>query len=119
MATIRKRGSKYQVQVRRVGQACASKTFHELKDARAWGRLMEIKADKGDLLADPKILKHTTLAEIVVRYRDTISPRKRSHDTEHIVLSAFLLHPICRRRLSELRADDFAVYRDERMPSSK
>ncbi len=119
MASIRKRGNKYQVQVRRVGQASTSKSFHELKDAKAWARLMEVKADKGDLLADPKILKQTTLAEIVRRYRDTISPRKRSSDTERLVLCAFLLHPICRRRLSELRSEDFAAYRDERLREVK
>ncbi len=119
MASIRKRGSKYQVQVRRVGQASTSKSFHELKDAKIWARLMEVKADKGDLLADPKVLKQTTLAEIVRRYRDTISPRKRSYDTERLVLSAFLLHPICRRRLSELRTEDFAAYRDERLGEVK
>jgi integrase len=119
MASIRKRGNKYQVQVRRIRQASTSKSFHELKDAKAWARLMEVKADKGDLLADPKILKQTTLAEIVRRYRDTISPRKRSCDTERLVLSAFLLHPICRRRLSELRSEDFASYRDERLTEVK
>ena len=119
MASIRKRGSKYQVQVRRVGQASTSKSFHELKDAKIWARLMEVKADKGDLLADPKVLKQTTLAGIVRRYRDTISPRKRSYDTERLVLSAFLLHPICRRRLSELRTEDFAAYRDERLGEVK
>jgi hypothetical protein len=119
MASIRKRGNKYQVQVRRIRQASTSKSFHQLKDAKAWARLMEVKADKGDLLADPKILKQTTLAEIVRRYRDTISPRKRSCDTERLVLSAFLLHPICRRRLSELRSEDFAAYRDERLREVK
>jgi hypothetical protein len=60
MASIRKRGNKYHVQVRRVGQASVTKTFHELKDAKAWARLMEVKADKGVLLADPKILRHTS-----------------------------------------------------------
>lgn len=29
------------------------------------------------------------------------------------------MHPICRRRLSELRAEDFAVYRDERLQEVK
>jgi hypothetical protein len=76
---------------------------------------MEVKADKGILLADPKILKHTTLGAILARYRDTVSPKKRSHETERLVLSAFLLHPICRRRLAELRPEDFATYRDERL----
>jgi hypothetical protein len=89
MASIRKRGNKYHVQVRRVGQASVTKSFHELKDAKAWARLMEVKADKGIVLADPKILKHTTLGAILTKYRDTVSPQKRSRETERLVLSAF------------------------------
>lgn len=38
MATIRKRGDKYQVQVRREGCKGISKTFYQLKDAQAWAR---------------------------------------------------------------------------------
>lgn len=60
-------------------------------------------------------LKQTTLSEIIAKYRDAISPTKRSHETGRLVLSAFLLHPICRRRLSELHAEDFAAYRDDRL----
>lgn len=119
MASIRKRGNKYHVQVRRVGQASVTKSFLEARDARAWARLMEVRADKGALLADPKILKQTTLGEILAKYRDTVSPKKRSHEIERIVLSAFLLHPICRRRLTELRPEDFATYRDERLREVK
>jgi integrase len=80
---------------------------------------MEVKADKGILLADPKILKHTTLGAILTKYRDTVSPKKRSHETERLVLCAFLLHPVCRRRLAELRPEDFAAYRDERLREVK
>ncbi|MGB8633557.1 MAG: site-specific integrase, partial [Xanthobacteraceae bacterium] len=68
MASIRKRGNKYHVQVRRVGQASITKSFLERKDAQAWARLMEVRADKGLLLADPKILKQTTLGEVLGRY---------------------------------------------------
>lgn len=67
---------------------------------------MEVRADKGLLLADPKILKQTTLGEVLGRYRDTVSPNKRSYETERIVLSAFLLHPICRRRLRSYYNDN-------------
>jgi hypothetical protein len=38
-----------------------------------------------------------------VRYRDTINVGKRgSHEVERVVLNAFLLHPRCRRKLSDL-----------------
>jgi|SoiMethySBSTD1v2_1073268.scaffolds.fasta_scaffold756661_3 hypothetical protein len=47
MATIRKRGTKWQVQVRRVGHRSISASFNVLKDARAWAREREIEADRG------------------------------------------------------------------------
>ena len=49
------------------------------------------------------------------RYRDTISVKKRGHDRELYILTPFLAHRLCSRRLSELRSDDFAAYRDERL----
>src|SRR5262245_61991454 len=119
MATIRKRGRKYQVQVRRIGLRPVAASFHHLKDAQAWARYMEVKADRRDLPPDPNALRGITLGELVARYRDTVSPRKRTAQAERIVLNAFLLHPICRRRLSEITAADFAAYRDERLKEIK
>ena len=114
MATIRKRGSRFQVQVRRQGQPIQSRTFLQLKDAQAWARQMEVQADRHDLPSDPRALQRITLGDLVIRYRATVTVRKRSAEIEHIVLSAFLSHPICSRRLLELRTAGFVAYRDER-----
>ena len=40
MATIRKRGPKYQAIVRRHGFGSTSKTFHRKSDAQEWARTM-------------------------------------------------------------------------------
>jgi hypothetical protein len=61
MATLRKRGSKWQVQVRRVGSPSFSRSFHTLKDAEAWARQMEVQADKGHLIGDLKSLERLSL----------------------------------------------------------
>ena len=114
MATIRRRGSRFQVQVRRQGQPIQSRTFLQLKDAQAWARQMELQADRHDLPSDHRALQRVTLGELVP-YRDTITIRKRSAGIEHIVLTALLSHPICSRRLSELRTAVFVAYRDERL----
>ncbi len=119
MATIRKRGRRWEVQIRRSGHRPISKSFLVRKDAAAWARHMEVRADIADLPADPKALQRVTLAELVVRYRDTVSINKRGHHVERVVLRAFLLHPICRRTLSELTATHFAAYRDERLKEIK
>jgi integrase len=119
MATIRKRGDKYQVQVRRLGVGSVSKSFLVRKDAELWARQMEIRADRHELPTDRRILAQITLAELVRRYRDTVTVRKRGREVEQIVLNAFLLHPLCRRRLSDLTGSHFATYRDERLQDIK
>jgi integrase len=76
---------------------------------------MEVRADRAELPTDPKALERVTLGDLVRRYRDTVSPRKKTAETEKIVLNAFLTRQICSRRLSELRTEDFAAYRDQRL----
>jgi integrase len=119
MATIRKRGTKWQVQIRRVGVRPISRSFHVLKDAETWARQMELVADRRDLPPDPKTLQRITLGQLVERYLDTVSVRKRGHHVERVVLNAFLRHSICRKPLSEVGASDFAAYRDERLTTIK
>jgi len=119
MATIRKRGSRWQVQIRRAGQRSISQSFHRKKDAELWARQMEAKADWGELAADPRLLESCTLGDLVERYRDTVVVHKRCHEYERILLNAFLRHPICAKPLSDLSASDFAAYRDERLKEIK
>jgi hypothetical protein len=76
MASIRKWRDKWQVQVRRKGCPHLSKSFINRKDAIAWARQMEVQADRRALPPDPKQLERITLAELVIRYRDSITPRK-------------------------------------------
>ena len=115
MATIRKRDSKWQVQVRRSGHRGISRSFVLRKDAIAW----EVRADRSEFQVDTTELNRLTLADIVLRYRDTVSIRKRGYAVECIVLTAFLRHPICRKSLAQITSKDFAVYRDERLKSIK
>jgi hypothetical protein len=115
MATIRKWRDKWQVQVRRKGCPHLSKSFINRKDAVTWARQTELQADRNELPKDPRQLERFTLRDLVIRYRDTISPRKRGGEVERIVLNAFLRHPICRKRLSDLSSSDFAAYRDDRL----
>jgi integrase len=119
MANVRKHGDKWQVRIRRAGLAPISKSFGKHKDALEWARHMELRADRRDLPTDPKVLQRITLGELVVRYRDTVSVKKKGYHQERISLTAFLRHPICRRRLSELQTEDFGAYRDEMLRTVK
>jgi integrase len=115
MPNIRKRGDKWQVQFRRRGVSPITRSFIHKKDAETWARQIGVQADRQDLPADPKQLIRLTLGDLVKRYLKSESPRKRGHDIEKMVLSAFLNHTICFKRLSDVTTADFVNYRDERL----
>jgi integrase len=119
MATIRKRGNRWQAQVRRSGHSPLSRSFLHRTDALRWARSIELDQDRTLLPSDPRILSRFTLGDLVHRYMDTVTPRKRRHEIERIELKAFLRYPICSKKLSELRTADFAEYRDTRLKQIK
>jgi integrase len=114
MASIRKHRDKWQVRVRRDGVA-VTKTFTAKQDAQTWARQTEAKAERRELPPDIKKLAHITLADLIKRYRDEVTIRKKGAEMETTVLNAFLRHPICKKRLCDLTTADFARYRDERL----
>ena len=114
MATLRRRGQRWQVQVRRKGRAPVSRSFHSKYDAVVWAREQEFGADKGR----PQVhttLRGITVADIVVRYRDEIVPRKRGADREALTLNAFLRHPLARVALCEVTVGMVSAYCAERL----
>ena len=119
MATFRKRGARWQVQIRRRGHSPLSRSFLHRIDAEKWARSKELELDRTLLPSDPRILSRFTLGDLVRRYMDTITPGKKRHEIERIELRAFLRFPICAKKLSELRTADFAEYRDVRLKQIK
>ena len=115
MATIRKRGNKYQVQIRFIGSSPISRSFITKKDAQLWARQMEIKHDQNELSPNRNSLKHTTLSELVERYCKEVVSRKRCGQTDMITLNAFLKLPIAQKTLSRITKAAFAKYRGERL----
>lgn len=115
MATIRKRGDKWQVQIRRQGFPTISRSFLKKVDATEWGRYWEGKADRNELPTNTKVLHSISLGQLVERYRDEVVTAKRGAADETIVLNAFLRDPMCSKKLSVLTTADFAAYRDRRL----
>ena len=82
MATIRKRGGKWQFQIRRQGSR-NSLSFRLRGDALTWARVRsEAEMDRRGLPADPKALERVRLADILIRYRDNVVALKRSREVE-------------------------------------
>jgi hypothetical protein len=55
------------------------------------------------------------VGELLTRYRDQVSPIKRSAHTERSRINAILRRPIVHRTLAKLTSADVAAYRDERL----
>ena len=118
MATLRKRGRRWHVQVRRKGRASVTRSFHSKSEALLWAREQEFEADKGQPQVH-KTLRGMTVADIVSRYRDKVVPGKRGADRETLTLNAFLRHPLARVALSDVTASMVSAYCAARLRSVK
>lgn len=86
MATIRKRGNRWQVQIRRKELPSISRSFSRKIDALEWAREMEFRADRFDLPAKPVNLKDMKLEDLVQRYMDEIITTKRCKEVTGVLL---------------------------------
>lgn len=121
MATIRKRGLKWQVQVRREGFKPVSKTFTKKSDAEEWARLKECQADRRDFKYDPKKLDHVSWGELLIRYRDTIVQKKKCSVSETAHINFYLKQEKATAclKLSQIEPYHFSQYRDARLETAK
>ena len=94
MATIRKRDTSWQVQVRRAGYPHCTRTFRLKADAEHWGRLVEAEIDRGDLPVGRQALRGRSLADLFCLYRDKVTPTKRGALQERYRLEQFLAHDV-------------------------
>ena len=93
MASIRRHRNKWQAQIRRAGHQPLSRSFIFKGDAEAWSRKIEQQIDSGDLMVDRSLLKDTTVRDLFIRYRDTVTPTKRCATVETYLIGLF-----CQRR---------------------
>lgn len=117
MATIRKRGSKWQCIVRRDGRT-ASKTFAKRTDAVKWGTATEAQADAvGGVLPtraqkNAEAVQSMTLADALHHLADQ-APDERWR------LHALARAKVAKLRLSVLTTTDVAKWRDKRLQGVK
>lgn len=115
MATLRFRRKRWQVQIRRTGHHPLTKSFLLKRDAETWAFQTEAQLERGELPNASIISSQATLIELVARYRDTVSVRKKGYHIERVILNAFLRQSICQRPIDGLSSGDFAGYRDLRL----
>ena len=116
MATIRKRGDSYHVQIRKKGYPTVTKSFLLLADAQKWARSVERDIDKG-VFQDTAIAENSTLGDILDSYAKKILPSKKSRKT---VLSQIrVLKPLLGNySLSKLSPALLSQFRDQRLESA-
>jgi integrase len=116
MATIRKRGSRWQVQVRKQGFPPITKSFHRRTDAEAWGRLKEVEAETGQLpMLHRQAGAKLTVSELLTRYDDEVTCHKRGAKSESARIRVIKRQQIAAVSIDDLTASHVAAYRDVRL----
>ena len=111
MATLRKRGCKWHVQIRRSGQS-RTRSFTHKADAEAWARKTEREIDTDEFRAVSEQLNALTVGDLLHRYREEVIPKKRSAGSiEHYIVERYLNHQISLSKLANFDANAVSRYK--------
>jgi integrase len=107
LATIRKRGKRWQVEVYRLGVRRA-KTFDTRAEAKHWAAVTEtsITARKGD---------GRSMADLFDRYLAEVTPTKRGARWEATRIATFARDPLATVTLDNVGPPDIGAWRDRRL----
>ena len=114
MASIRKRGNRWQVRVQRCGIPEQSKSFLNRTDAEMWSRAIETEIDRG-VFVSIKEAERTTLAAVLLRYSKEVSPKKRAAREDIAKLKWLANTKVAKISLANLSPTAIAMHRDERL----
>jgi integrase len=115
MATFRRRGKKWQVQIRLRGQSKLSRSFSLKSDAENWARQLEASIERRDVQSRRAELKAITLHSLLDRYERSITIAKKGFASEAYRLKALRSHLIGALSLDALTPSKVCEYRDDRL----
>jgi integrase len=113
MATIRKRGQKWEVRIRKKGQSTQSKSFKYKADAAAWIQEIETEMNKGQFVSR-KEAESTTLKEALDRFIEEYIPRLKMAANETRRAKAIQKREIASKLMAAIRTKDIADFIKER-----
>lgn len=115
MATLRKRGEyQWQALIEKKNRATGlvhneAKTFQTKDEAATWAGEIEAALARGQY-NDNRQAAATPLRDLIVKYRDEITPRKKGAKQETVRLKKWLTHELANRMLTLIQPSDFAGY---------
>jgi len=112
MATIRKVGTRWRVEIRRKGVRM-SEYFNTKSQADRWAAQTELGVIEGSTNKE----SNKTLGDVLRRYADEVTPRKLTADKEAMRIAFILTDPIANIKLIDLANADIADWRDRRLAS--
>lgn len=120
MATITERKNAqgqvigFQAKIRRRGYTAQSKTFDRKTDADRWARKVEREMDDG-VFVDRSTAESTTLAELIDRYIEEVTPGHKGAAQEKIRLQQLKGFTLAQHSAAVVKSKDFAAWRNERL----
>jgi len=114
MATITKRGKKWQCRIRLKGISL-SQVFITKTQAQTWATQTESAILSGQYDSGSE----KTLADAMARYLEEVTPKKKSARFETVVLGALMRLDIAQCQLSKLSPEMLAQYRDSELQRVK
>ena len=94
MARVKYRGvAQWQATVRKVGFPTQTKTFESKGDAEDWAKITEGDMRR-DFFVDKSALRLMTFRQLLEKYRDEVTPKKKGAVPELSRLKRLIAHPI-------------------------
>ena len=114
MASIRKRGDKWQARIQLKGFEPVGKSFTVKADAEAWAKIVEAEMIRGAFIKRTEA-ERTTLREVLDRYRQEVSSTKRGARNEGYRLEQFKRADFAKLSLAAITGAMIAKWRDARL----
>jgi len=117
MATFRKlRSGKWQVIIRKENYPNVSKSFCDKTTAQKFAKDIESKMDR-QIWDDFSEAQNTTLKDLLIKYRDEITIKKKGYKEETPKINLLIRHKISSYSLMQLRSSHLYKFKDEMMQS--
>lgn len=112
MATYRKRGEYWQVQIRKRGHPPQSRTFDTKAQGQRWAVMVEREMDERGITSG----KNITAEQMLEKYRDEVCPLHRGEREDVVRINRVIRDcKWVKLRCEEVLPDHIRAYRDERL----